>query len=239
MVTPHAAQDFALEFNEPSPAVDREGTRQPRLNRADLDLVRTKRRDATRLGFAVLLLHFTTHCRFPRTDAELEPGLVADVMAQLGIATASTGTIELMDRTAERHRAEIRSLLGFREATVVDGAALTEWLRDHPKSANVQLILHFAHPGITLLACYFMFRAKNWARWLYVLCNGLLYGTALALLADDHLAEGFVFLRLTGAMVPGVIFLFIALIVLFRRDAREYFAVGGRPWWKREQEKER
>ena len=131
MVTPHAAEDVALEFNEPSPAVDREGTRQPRLNRADLDLVRTKRRDATRLGFAVLLLHFTTHCRFPRTDAELEPGLVADVMAQLGIATASTGTIELTDRTAERHRAEIRSLLGFREATVVDGDALTEWLRDH------------------------------------------------------------------------------------------------------------
>lgn len=68
--------------------------------RALLDLVRTKRRDANRLGFAVLLLHFRTHCRFPRTDAELEPGLVADVTAQLGIATASTGRIELTDRTA-------------------------------------------------------------------------------------------------------------------------------------------
>ncbi len=91
MVTPHAAEDVALEFNEPSPVHDREGMiRQQRLSRADLDLVRTKRRDANRLGFAVLLLHFRSHCRFPRTDAELQPGLVGDVAAQLGIATAST-----------------------------------------------------------------------------------------------------------------------------------------------------
>jgi TnpA family transposase len=131
MVTPHPAEDVALEFSEPSPAVDREGTRQQRLSRADLDLVRTKRRDANRLGFAVLLLHFRTRCRFPRTDAELEPGLVADVMSQLGIATALSGAIELTDRTAERHRAEIRSLLGFREAIVADADALTEWLCDH------------------------------------------------------------------------------------------------------------
>jgi len=55
-------------------------------------------------------------------------------MAQLGIATASLGTIELTDRTAERHRGEIRTLLGFREATVADGEALTEWLRDHAVS---------------------------------------------------------------------------------------------------------
>ena len=98
MVTEQPAGDVALEAIEP-PTVDLEGTRQQRLSRVDLDLVRTKRRDANRLGFAVLLLHFRTHCRFPRSHAELEPGLVADVMAQLGIATASSGAIELTDRT--------------------------------------------------------------------------------------------------------------------------------------------
>jgi hypothetical protein len=135
MVTEQPARDIALEAIEP-PTVDLEGTRQQRLSRVDLDLVRTKRRDANRLGFAVLLLHFRTHCRFPRSHAELEPGLVADVMAQLGIATASSGAIELTDRTAERHRAEIRTLLGFREATVSDGEVLTEWLRDHAVADN-------------------------------------------------------------------------------------------------------
>jgi len=139
MVTEQPARDVALEAIEP-PTVDLEGTRQQRLSRDDLDLVRTKRRDANRLGFAVLLLHFRTHCRFPRSHAELEPGLVADVMAQLGIATASSGAIELTDRTAERHRAEIRTLLGFREATVSDGEVLTEWLRDHAVADNRDIV---------------------------------------------------------------------------------------------------
>ncbi len=35
------------------------------------------------------------------------------------------------DRTLERQRAEIRALLGFREATVADAEALGTWLRDH------------------------------------------------------------------------------------------------------------
>lgn len=113
---------------------------------------------------------------------------------------------------------------------------VTEWLRDHAKSANVQLALHYAQPGITLLACYFMLNAKNWARWLYVASNGLRYGTALALLADHKLAEGFVFLRFHGVMVPGIILLFVALVVLFREDAREFFAAGGRRTWQIEEE---
>jgi hypothetical protein len=50
--------------------------------------------------------------------------------AQLSIGPESA-TLALSDRTVERHRAEIRTLLGFREATIADGEALTEWLRDH------------------------------------------------------------------------------------------------------------
>src|SRR5271167_1837663 len=134
IVTQQPTEDVALEFVETSTTADRCCARQQRLSRSDLDLVRTKQSDANRLGFAVLLLHFRKHGQFPRTDSQLERGLAPDVMAQLGIATASLGTIELTDRTAERHRAEIRTLLGFREATVADGEALTEWLRDHAVS---------------------------------------------------------------------------------------------------------
>jgi hypothetical protein len=104
--------------------------RQQRLNPADLALVRNKRRDGNRLGFAILLLHFRTHGRFPRAESELDPEVFADVMAQLGIASTPI-PLMVTDRTVERHRAEIRELLGFREATVADAKALTEWLRDH------------------------------------------------------------------------------------------------------------
>jgi hypothetical protein len=37
----------------------------------------------------------------------------------------------LVGRTAERVRSEIRIRFGFREATVADADALSEWLRDH------------------------------------------------------------------------------------------------------------
>ena len=60
-------------------------TRQQRLSRVELDLIRAKRQHSNRFGFAVLLLHFKSHGRFPRTAFELEPGLVADVLAQLDI----------------------------------------------------------------------------------------------------------------------------------------------------------
>ena len=40
-------------------------------------------------------------------------------------------TQDMASRTWKRHRAEIRTLLGFREATVADGEALSDWLRDH------------------------------------------------------------------------------------------------------------
>ena len=41
------------------------------------------------------------------------------------------GEAFLVGRTAERIRSEIRVRFGFREATVADADALSEWLRDH------------------------------------------------------------------------------------------------------------
>ena len=112
----------------------------------------------------------------------------------------------------------------------------SEWLGAHSKAENVQLFLHYAYPGITILACFFMFRAKNWARWMYLICNALHYGTSLALLVDDYLADEFVFLKFDAEIFLGMTFYFIALAVLSSRGARVYFAAGGRPWWQREME---
>lgn len=101
-----------------------------RLTPADEPLVAVKSR-ANQLSFAVLLLFFRAHGRFPRAPEEIEPDTIANVVRQLGVGLAPAKFPALSGRTVERHRAEIRTLLGFREPTVADGEALTEWLRDH------------------------------------------------------------------------------------------------------------
>ena len=100
------------------------------LTPADEPLIAAKSR-ANRLPFAVLLLFFRAHGRLPRTQDEITPDAVADVARQLGIGLAPTKSPAVSGRTVERHRAEIRTLLGFREMTVADAEVLTEWLRDH------------------------------------------------------------------------------------------------------------
>lgn len=46
------------------------------------------------------------------------------------MAGVSHGDLNTAARTCKRHRAEIRSLFGYREATVADAEMLSEWLRD-------------------------------------------------------------------------------------------------------------
>jgi TnpA family transposase len=101
-----------------------------RLTPADQLRIAAKNR-ANQLSFALLLLFFRAHGRFPRTQEEIEPDTVAYVSRLLGIEPTPATSPAVSGRTVERHRAEIRALLGFREATVADGEALTDWLRDH------------------------------------------------------------------------------------------------------------
>jgi hypothetical protein len=56
---------------------------------------------------------------------------IATVARQIDARVEPFEAIDMGDRTLKRQRAEIRALLGFREATVADGEALTEWIRDH------------------------------------------------------------------------------------------------------------
>lgn len=105
------------------------------LTPADAPLIASKSQ-ANRLSFAVLLLFFRAHGRFPRAQDEIEPDTVADVARQLGIGLAPAKSPAVSGRTVERHRAEIRTLLGFREVTVADGEVLMEWLRDHAVADN-------------------------------------------------------------------------------------------------------
>ena len=105
------------------------------LGSADKAVVVTKRR-TSRLSFAVLLLFYRTHGRFPRHALDIEAETIVAVARQIGAPVEPFDIIDLGDRTLKRHRAEIRTLLGFREATVADGEALTEWLSHHAVTSS-------------------------------------------------------------------------------------------------------
>jgi hypothetical protein len=98
------------------------------LTPPDLALVMTKHH-GSRLGFAVLLAFFRDRGRFPRTAGEIDPSVVEELARQLAVAAPPGFAPILAGRTAERHRAEIRALAGFREASVADAALLEGWLR--------------------------------------------------------------------------------------------------------------
>jgi Domain of unknown function (DUF4158) len=100
------------------------------LGLADQAVVVAKRR-ASRLSFAVLLLFYRAYGRFPRRASEIETEAIVAVARQIDVPIVPFDVIDMGDRTLKRHRAEIRTMLGFREATVTDGEALTDWLRDH------------------------------------------------------------------------------------------------------------
>ena len=95
----------------------------------DRALVMTKHH-ANRLGFAVLLAFFRDRGRFPGVASDVDRLIVEEIARQLAIEVPADFSLDLPGRTAERHRAEIRALLGFREATVADAELLEVWLRD-------------------------------------------------------------------------------------------------------------
>ncbi|MBV9002370.1 MAG: DUF4158 domain-containing protein, partial [Solirubrobacterales bacterium] len=79
------------------------------------------------------MLFYRAQGRFPPGPGEVDEGAVAELARTLGVPAPLSGTLllpEAADRTAERQRAEIRALLGFRETTVADAEDLGTWLRD-------------------------------------------------------------------------------------------------------------
>jgi hypothetical protein len=86
---------------------------------------------ATRLGFAVLLKFFQCEARFSQSRQEVPLAVVAFVARQVGVLAACYAEYDWNGRAIKSHRAQIRSFLGFREATVRDAEALAAWLSEH------------------------------------------------------------------------------------------------------------
>jgi hypothetical protein len=112
------------------------------------------------------------------------------------------------------------------------------WVAAHPVGARVQLGVTYFYAAASLLTCYFMLHAKNWARWTYIFITSGRYVSAFVLLAFADVEEDFIFLRFRGAMIPGLLLVIMAFLVLFTRNARDYFAAGGRPLWRVQEEED-
>ncbi|MDD3582041.1 MAG: DUF4158 domain-containing protein, partial [Desulfobacca sp.] len=91
------------------------------------ELIRSKR-GATRLGFALLLKFFQLEGRFPSGPHEIPAEVVRFVASEVGVDRSAWDEYPWQGRSVEYHRASIRALLGFREATVADAEALETWL---------------------------------------------------------------------------------------------------------------
>ena len=86
------------------------------------------KRGGSALAFAVLLKHYSRHGSFPRGRADV-PGNVVEFLArQVGAEAGLFDDYEWSGSTFDYHRAQIRSHLGFRTATVGDQEKLTGWL---------------------------------------------------------------------------------------------------------------
>jgi NAD(P)-dependent dehydrogenase (short-subunit alcohol dehydrogenase family) len=84
--------------------------------------------DSNRLAFILLLKFFQHEGCFPHQRQEI-PKVVQDFVAQsLGVSGDILQDYDWLGRTAKRYRSQIRSYLGFREATAEDSIHLRQWL---------------------------------------------------------------------------------------------------------------
>jgi hypothetical protein len=82
----------------------------------------------TRLSFAVILKFFAIEARFSRRAGEVPKAAVDYVAGQVRVDPTLWGGYAWSGRSIERHRAQIREELGFREVTRDDEQSLIEWL---------------------------------------------------------------------------------------------------------------
>ena len=81
-----------------------------------------------RLGFALLLKFFQLEARFPYYQHEVPQVVISQVAKQLGVIAEIYLKYDWNGRTIKRHRAQIRNIFGFREATAKDSQYIAQWL---------------------------------------------------------------------------------------------------------------
>jgi hypothetical protein len=90
--------------------------------------VNRHRSDRNKLGVALLLKYFQIAGRFPHRRRDIPQAVVSFVARQLQVSDQLLAEYNWRGRTIKFHRAAIRDFLGFREGTVADAEAATNWL---------------------------------------------------------------------------------------------------------------
>ena len=91
-------------------------------------MIMTARMPHTRLSFAILLKCFLYQGSFPPQRSDVPLTVIEHLAQQLDLPLTTVLQCDLHSRSSEEQRAQIRTLLGFREATVQDATDLTAWL---------------------------------------------------------------------------------------------------------------
>ena len=78
----------------------------------------------------MLLKFFQLNGRFPRDAQEIPAAAIEHVAASVGVDPTAWSGYAWSGSTIEYHRAQVRKLLAFREATSADASALASWLSE-------------------------------------------------------------------------------------------------------------
>jgi TnpA family transposase len=105
----------------------------------ELELVNSSKADHNRLVFTLLLKYFQIEGKFPRHQREIPQTAVNYVARQLKISPHVFQQYDWRGRTSVNQRREIRSFLGFREATTDDVEVVSLWLQEHILPQTQQL----------------------------------------------------------------------------------------------------
>jgi TnpA family transposase len=84
-----------------------------------------------KLGVVLLLKYFEIEGRFPHRQRDIPQAAVEFMARQVNISAAVFAEYNWRGRTIKYHRATIRRYMGFREGTVADAEAVSDWLCAH------------------------------------------------------------------------------------------------------------
>jgi hypothetical protein len=85
-----------------------------------------------RVGIGALLKCFQQNGRFPQRKQDVPGQIIVHIAQQVNVSHQAFDAYSFSGGTIDRHRAHIRSFLGFRTCTARDLADMTTWLSSQP-----------------------------------------------------------------------------------------------------------
>lgn len=113
----------------------------------EITIVTKSNKEHNCLGFALLLKYFKLEGSFPYRMSDIPQSAIEFVARQLRLSPTCLTKYQFSGRVASRQRGVIRSLLGFREATLADNQIVIDWLITNilPDTLQLESVLQTAY----------------------------------------------------------------------------------------------